>query len=59
MHSALAKLKQLILEAEKGADSREWAASTSDDKIICALPAVLNKKHFTKLSFADTLEKLD
>ena len=50
MQSAIERLKQIVLEQGTGSQSREWAASTSDDKIICALPAVLNKKHYTKLT---------
>ena len=59
MAEACQKVRQAILEAGKGADSRDWAASTSDDKLMCALPNILNKKHFRKLTHEETVEKLE
>lgn len=54
MRIALEKLKKIVIEDGKGSDSRDWAASGSDEMIICALPALLNKKHFKKLSHFET-----
>ena len=43
----------------KSENSREWAASTSDEKMIYALPSSTNKKHYTKLTHETTLDKLE
>ena len=59
MDSALANLRRSVLEVGSGIESREWAASTFDEKMICVLPAVANKKHFKKLSHEATMDKLD
>ena len=42
----------------ESSDLREWAASTFDPQMFQALPAVLNKKHYVKLTLEETVEVL-
>ena len=49
MKGSIERIKALIL-ADTGKDEREWAASTSDEKMIYALATPTNKKHYKKLS---------
>ena len=57
MKQAIQKLKESI--AMQSQDLKDWAASTFDEKLISALPTVLNKKHFKKLSHEASFVKLD
>jgi len=56
MVKAIVNIKQSI--ADK-IEAREWAASTCDEKIIYAIPATVNKKHFKKLTHEQAVEKLE
>ena len=59
MQSALERVRQVIITESKGSESRAWAESTFDEKLLNALPSLVNKKHFTKLSHEATVAKLD
>ena len=59
MLAAIKGLKETVIEQEVGADQREWAAKSFDDKLICALPTILNKRQFKKLGTKQSIAKIE